>query len=71
MSTSNFNLRCIPHKVMLTLKQKANISRIGYSRPKKKIYHDLDELAGTWSAREEKAFKKNPNTLNKLTRIFG
>jgi len=72
MSTSNFNLRGIPEEVMALLKQEAKRLHIsvnvlilkmiekefGFS-PKKTTYHDLDHLAGTWSAAEEKSFEES------------
>lgn len=70
MST-NFNLRGIPPEVMLSLKKEAKRLRtsvnllvlkmiergLGFTC-EKTAHHDLDYLAGTWSAIEEKEFKK-------------
>ncbi|HEX4840357.1 MAG TPA: hypothetical protein VFU89_07955 [Rhabdochlamydiaceae bacterium] len=79
MSTSNFNLRGIPEEVMALLKQEAKRLHIsvnvlilkmiekefGFS-PKKTTYHDLDHLAGTWSAAEEKSFEESIKRLEKV-----
>lgn len=81
MGTTNFNLRGVTSEVMLTLKQEAekqntsvNLlilqlikSGIGYShRVKRPSYHDLDKLAGTWSAQDEKEFKENTKDFEKI-----
>jgi hypothetical protein len=81
MSSANFNLRSIPPEVMRKLKmdaKKYGISMnmlilkliengIGYSHElKKPIYHDLDKLAGTWSAKEADAFAKNIKDFEKI-----
>ena len=40
---------------------------IGIKRKKRSnIYHDLDELAGTWSIREEKEFNERIKFLGKI-----
>jgi hypothetical protein len=74
MNTTNFNLRGIASEVMVTLKQEAEKQNtsvnflilkliengIGYSHAvKRPTHHDLDKLAGTWSAKEAKEFEKN------------
>jgi hypothetical protein len=72
MSASSFNLRGISPEVMASLKREAKKLHISvnalvlkmierdlglvHERP---IYNDLDHLAGSWSAAEEKCFKKN------------
>jgi hypothetical protein len=72
MSSTNFNLRDIPAEIMTLLKKEAKGLRIsvnslvlqmierglGFKR-EKLIYHDLDHLAGSWTAEDEKEFKKN------------
>lgn len=83
MSTSNFNLRGITSEVMTTLKQEAEKQNtsvnflilkliengIGYSRTvKRPIYHDLDKLAGTWSAKDAKEFEKNTKDFEEIDR---
>lgn len=79
MSTSNFNLRGIPSKVMILLKKdakKLNTSinsliltiiehRLGLT-PEKLVHHDLDHLAGSWSASEEKIFTKNTQFFEQI-----
>jgi len=30
------------------------------------VYHDLDHLAGSWSSNEEKAFKKDTKSFEKI-----
>ncbi len=74
MTSSNFNLRGVPSEVMKILKRKAKEQHvsinflilmlveegIGLSQKKKKtIYHDLDDLAGTWTEEEAELFEKN------------
>lgn len=81
MSASNFNLRGMPQEVMLFLKKEAKNQQIsinslilniieqgiGYTpQKKKKIYHELDELAGTWTAQESKAFKEKNKTFENI-----
>lgn len=82
MTTSNnFNLRGITAEVMATLKQEAakqNTSvnlliikfienGIGYSHTlKRPTHHDLDKLAGTWSAKDVKEFEKNTKDFEKI-----
>ena len=42
-------------------------SGIGYSHTAKKpTHHDLDDLAGTWSANDESKFKKNTQDFEKI-----
>jgi hypothetical protein len=79
MSASSFNLRDIPEEVMTLLKREAKRLRtsvnalilkmiergLGFSC-KKTSYHDLDHLAGSWSAAEEKSFKENTKQFEKL-----
>ena len=81
MSTSNFNLRGISSEVMATLKKEAEKqdtsvnfliiklieNGIGYSRAvKRPTHHDLDKLAGTWSAKDIKEFEKNTKDFEKV-----
>ncbi len=81
MNTVNFNLRGITSEVMVALKQEAekqNISvnflilkliesGIGYNHTiKRPTYHDLDALAGTWSAKDERKFIKNTKNFEKI-----
>lgn len=79
MSASNFNLRGIPSEVMQLLKREAKrlhmsvnalalkmIERglgITHERPS---YHDLDHLAGSWSAEQEKSFNENTKPFKKV-----
>jgi hypothetical protein len=79
MTSSNFNLRGIPSEVMDLLKQEAkklhtsvNIlilqiieKGLGFTNKKTK-YHDLDDLAGTWSNEEAKNFQKNTSYFEKI-----
>jgi len=79
MSAYNFNLRGIPEEVMALLKQEAKRLRtsvnvlilkmiekgLGFSH-KKTTYHDLDHLAGSWSAAEEKSFEESIKHLEKI-----
>lgn len=79
MTTLNFNLRGIPPDVMLLLKREAKrlhtsvnalvlkmIERgLGFSH-EKQIYHDLDHLAGSWSAIDEKKFKENTQIFEQI-----
>ena len=81
MSTTNFNLRGVTSEVMVTLKQEAEKqntsvnflilklieSGIGYSHTfKRPTHHDLDNLAGTWSAKDAKEFEKNTKDFEKI-----
>lgn len=81
MSTSNFNLRGIPAELMSILKQEAKAHHIsinllilrileqgvGFSRQlKRSRHHELDNLAGTWTEKENKAFKKNTEFFEKI-----
>lgn len=76
---SAFNLRGIPEEIMDLLKQEAkrlqisvntlvlNIleSSLGITR-EYKTHHELDHLAGTWSAADEKAFKENTQPFEQI-----
>jgi hypothetical protein len=81
MSSLNFNLRGIKPEVMALLKREAkklNVSvnslihdyiekELGFSQKvKKTTYHDLDHLAGTWSAEDEKNFEKNSKYFEQI-----
>lgn len=81
MTTSNFNLRGVPEEVMFLLKQKAKEEKISINslillvveegigfkpKKKKKIYHDLDHLAGTWSEQECKEFEENTQYFEQI-----
>lgn len=79
MSASNFNLRGVSPEVMSVLKQEAKrlhisinalIIRIieqGVGFVKNKMsHHDLDDLAGSWSAADEKDFKKNTQYFEQI-----
>ena len=81
MSVTNFNLRGITTEVMSRLKYKAKKQHtsinlliiklieqgIGYSHEvKKNKYHDLDDLAGSWSAKDAKVFEKNTKFFEKI-----
>ena len=79
MSASNFNLRGIPAEVMALLKREAKRLRtsvntlvlkmieqgLGFTR-EKLAHHDLDHLANSWSAAEEKAFKENTHSFEQI-----
>ena len=74
-----FILKDIPSETMDLLKKEAKRLRIsvntlvlkmierglGLTR-EKPIHHDLDHLAGSWSAQEEKMFKKNTQSFEKI-----
>jgi hypothetical protein len=81
MSTSNFNLRGIPSEVMSLLKREAKENHIsinflilkiieqslGFNQQTKRTrYHDLDNLAGTWSAKEGSDFEENIKFFDKI-----
>jgi len=83
MQTFNFNLRGLTKNVMSALKleakrQKLSVNsllikmienNLGYSHMvKRPIYHDLDKLAGTWSASDVKQFEKNIKDFEKIDR---
>lgn len=74
MSITNLNLRGISAEVMTALKQEAERRHtsvnllaleliehsIGYSREiNRPVFHDLDNLAGTWTDKDAKEFDKN------------
>jgi len=79
MSASNFNLRGIPSELMVLLKREAKRLRtsvnvlilqmiergLGFAREKTR-YHDLDHLAGSWSATEEKSFEENTQYFEQI-----
>lgn len=71
MATTNFNLRNISQDMMSLLKKEAAEQKISVNslilqtlerevgiswRTKKTIFHDLDDLAGTWSDKDKKNF---------------
>ncbi len=39
---------------------------VGFSH-KKTTYHDLDHLAGSWSASDEKSFKENTHSFEQMS----
>ncbi len=79
MSASNFNLRGISPELMMQLKREAKrlhisintlvlkmIERgLGFTR-EKLVHHDLDHLAGSWSADDEKQFKENTQSFEQI-----
>jgi hypothetical protein len=43
---------------------------IGHIQPvNRPTYHDLDNLAGTWTEKDEKAFKKNAGYFEKIEEL--
>jgi hypothetical protein len=81
MTASNFNLRGIPADVVIILKREADQQHIsvnvlilrlieagvGYVHTmKRSTYHELDHLAGTWSAQDEKRFAENTKHFEKI-----
>lgn len=81
MAVANFNLRGISPEVMATLKVEAEKQHtsvnllilklieqgIGYSHQiKRPVYHDLDRLAGTWSAKDAEEFEKTIKDFEKI-----
>jgi Trm5-related predicted tRNA methylase len=79
MAASNFNLRGIPSDIMNTLKKEAKRLHMSVNALALKmieqglglsherfVYHDLDHLAGSWSSEEEKAFKKDTKSFEKI-----
>jgi EAL domain-containing protein (putative c-di-GMP-specific phosphodiesterase class I) len=81
MSATNFNLRNIAPDVMSLLKKEASKEKISVNtlilevierglgishKTKKTLFHDLDELAGTWTENDKKKFEKNIETLEKI-----
>ncbi len=79
LSASNFNLRNIPSEMMESLKKESKrlhtsvntlvlkmIERgLGFTC-ERHVYHDLDYLAGSWSAAEEKTFKENTQDFEQI-----
>ncbi len=79
VSASNFNLRGIPTEVMSLLKKEAKRLHMSVNafalkmiekglgvNTERVIRHDLDDLSGSWSSEEEKAFKKNTEAFEKI-----
>ncbi len=81
----NFNLRNVKPEVMAFLKKKAADKKIsinslilqmiekelGFTQPiKKKLFHDLDYLAGTWSAKDKEIFNINIHSFEKIDEEF-
>lgn len=76
---SAFNLRGVPPEIMMLLKREAKRLRtsvnaivlkmiergLGYTH-EKVAHHDLDHLAGSWSASEEKMFKNNTKSFEQI-----
>lgn len=79
MSASNFNLRGVPSEVMAQLKREAKrlhtsvntlvlkmIERgLGFTS-EKRVFHDLDHLAGTWSSDDKKTFEESTKHFDKI-----
>lgn len=81
MSTSNFNLRNVPPKVMSLLKKEAIKQKLSVNSlilqtlekglgivhsTKKTLFHDLDHLAGTWSKEDEEAFNDHTKSFENI-----
>lgn len=81
MAMSNFNLRNVAPGVMSLLKKEAAKQKISVNslilltlerdlgiahQTKKKVFHDLDYLAGTWSDKDKKAFDDNVKSFEKI-----
>lgn len=81
MSTSNFNLRNVAPEVMLFLKKEAINRKISVNslilqiieqsmgithRVKRTVFHDLDDLAGTWSHEDKKTFDEKTKSFEKI-----
>ncbi len=79
MSASNFNLRNIPSEVMDLMKREAKRLHISVNTlmlkmierglgltDEKTTHHDLDHLAGTWTANDEKEFKESTASFEKI-----
>ena len=76
---SAFNLRGVPPEMMMLLKREAKRLRtsvnalvlkmiergLGYTH-ERLVHHDLDHLAGTWSAADEKTFKDNTKFFEQI-----
>ncbi|MES2200289.1 MAG: antitoxin [Chlamydiota bacterium] len=79
MASSSFNLRGVPSEVMVLLKKEAQRLRtsvnalvlkmiehgVGFTN-EKKVYRDLDHLAGSWSKAEEKMFTENTQSFEQI-----
>jgi hypothetical protein len=81
MTSSNFNLRGIAPQVMALLRQAAKEKQISINhlmlklieqgigftpKGKRTLHHDLDSLAGTWSAKENESFEKNTQFFERI-----
>lgn len=81
MQPHNFNLRGISPKMMLYLKQQAQKKHtsvnslilryieqgVGIQKTsKRKLYHDLDHLAGTWTNQDVKLFEENTKAFEQI-----
>lgn len=79
MSASNFHLRDIPSEVMHQLKQEAKRLRMSVNTlvlkmierglgftSERPVHHELDHLANSWSAADERAFLENTQFFEKI-----
>jgi len=81
MPATNFNLRNIAPEMMFLLKRKAedrNISvnllilqllesELGIAKKvKKTVFHDLDDLAGTWTEEDKSSFEFNTKPFEQI-----
>lgn len=81
MSASNFNLRNVAPDVMSLLKREAIKQKISINSlilqiieqglgiahsTKKTVFHDLDDLAGTWNDKDKKEFDNNIKSFENI-----
>lgn len=81
MSTLNFNLRNVAPDVMSLLKKEAAKQKISINslilliierglgvahKTQKNVFHDLDDLAGTWSDKDQKTFDDSIKSFEKI-----
>lgn len=79
MAASNFNLRGVSGEAMESLKREAERLHISVNtlmlqiiekgvgvRSERRSYHELDHLAGTWSAKEMKLFEENTQIFEQI-----
>ena len=81
LMTINIHLRNVDEKLILTLKKQAATEDVSVntlilillrrslgltSQQKTHVYHDLDNLCGTWTKQEGKAFLSNTSEFEKI-----
>lgn len=81
MTAFNFHLRNVAPEIMSELKKEATRQKVSVNTlvlqmiqrglgittsTKRRLFHDLDELAGTWSGEDESAFNASVEAFEKI-----